>query len=165
MVTRRIDYGPNQLGRPLTSTEVQVLALLAEGMTNQEIADHRVVSLESVKTEVRLIIAKLGARNAVNAVALGYQRNILELPEQAAVSQQRRITTVHRWIESGLAAKWRVNAKVSLRRVGKECRVGWETVRRWEDGESRPSGANLDAYYAFLNVLRNLPGNGVYNED
>jgi LuxR family maltose regulon positive regulatory protein len=58
-----------QLLEPLTPREQQVLHLLAEGATNQEIADHLVVSLATAKKHVASILSKLGAENRTQAIA------------------------------------------------------------------------------------------------
>ena len=55
----------------------QVLALVAEGLTNQEIADRLGIRPETVKTHVRAILSELGARNRAHAVTLGFRRGLL----------------------------------------------------------------------------------------
>jgi DNA-binding NarL/FixJ family response regulator len=66
---------PDQLPHSLTKRELEVLRLLAQGQTNQEIAQGLVVSPLTVKTHVQRIIAKLGVSDrtqaAVRAVELG----------------------------------------------------------------------------------------------
>src|SRR5262245_2216069 len=54
---------------PLTERELEVLALIAEGDSNQEIARKLVVSLATVKTHVNHIFGKLGAESRVQVVA------------------------------------------------------------------------------------------------
>ncbi|NTU85222.1 MAG: hypothetical protein HGA45_38680 [Chloroflexales bacterium] len=54
---------------PLTGREQEVLCLLAEGATNQEIASALVVTVGTVKTHLNHILGKLGARNRTEAVA------------------------------------------------------------------------------------------------
>jgi LuxR family maltose regulon positive regulatory protein len=58
-----------ELAEPLTDRELQVLALLAAGISNQQIASELVVALETVKKHVSHILAKLGAANRTQAVA------------------------------------------------------------------------------------------------
>jgi LuxR family maltose regulon positive regulatory protein len=53
----------------LTEREVEVLALLAVGKQNREIAEELVVTLDTVKKHVTHILAKLGAANRTQAVA------------------------------------------------------------------------------------------------
>jgi ATP/maltotriose-dependent transcriptional regulator MalT len=67
-ISAPIDAGP-VLTEPMTSRELQVLALLAAGATNQQIAGELVVALETVKKHVSHILGKLGAANRTQAVA------------------------------------------------------------------------------------------------
>ena len=57
------------LTEPLTDRELQVLALLAAGISNQQIASELVVALETAKKHVSHILGKLGAANRTQAVA------------------------------------------------------------------------------------------------
>lgn len=54
----------------LSQREVEVLRLVAEGRTNQEIADHLFISLNTVKTHVRHIFQCLDVRNRAEAISL-----------------------------------------------------------------------------------------------
>jgi len=73
--TRERTHGPD-VG--LTAREVEVLKLLAEGLTNQEIANRLIVSPTTVKTHVQNILQKLGVSDrtqaAVYAVRCGLIR-------------------------------------------------------------------------------------------
>jgi two-component system, NarL family, nitrate/nitrite response regulator NarL len=64
--------GPSQRGRmvPLTPREREVLALLGDGLTNQQIALRLSIQLATVKHHVHNILAKLGARSRAQAVAV-----------------------------------------------------------------------------------------------
>jgi DNA-binding CsgD family transcriptional regulator len=56
---------PSEMCSPLTRREREVLALIAAGQTNREMAESLVVSPETVKTHVRHVLGKLGvARKA-----------------------------------------------------------------------------------------------------
>lgn len=56
----------------LTEREVEVLTLVAQGMSNAEIADHLTISPATAKTHVGHLLAKLNARDRVQLVILGY---------------------------------------------------------------------------------------------
>jgi DNA-binding CsgD family transcriptional regulator len=65
----------------LTGREVQVLALIAEGLTNQEIADKVFVSINSVKTYIRSAYRKIGVNSRSQAAVWGLQHGIVRRPE------------------------------------------------------------------------------------
>lgn len=71
----KTEKSPESLSEPLTQREVEVLQLLAQGQTNQEIAQALMFSVHTIKVYVRRILAKLGASDrtqaAVRAVELG----------------------------------------------------------------------------------------------
>jgi DNA-binding NarL/FixJ family response regulator len=62
----------------LTPREAEVLALIAEGLTNAEISDRLVVSAATVKTHVNHIFAKTGARDRAQAVVYAYAHGLAE---------------------------------------------------------------------------------------
>jgi two-component system, NarL family, response regulator len=62
----------------LTSREVEVLRIVAVGNSNKRIATALTISLETVKTHVKNIISKLGARDRTHAVTIGLRRGFIE---------------------------------------------------------------------------------------
>lgn len=66
-------------GEPLTARERQVLERLAAGASNKMIARDLEISLATTKFHVGALLAKLGARNRTDAVAIGIRRGLLLL--------------------------------------------------------------------------------------
>jgi LuxR family maltose regulon positive regulatory protein len=67
----------SELVEPLSERELEVLQLLAEGLTNPEIAARLFLSLNTVKVHTRNIYGKLGAHNRTQAVAQARALGIL----------------------------------------------------------------------------------------
>ncbi len=64
-------------GVPLSPRERQVLARVADGMSNEEIAADLGVKVETARTTVRRMRGKMGAANRAHAVHLGWKTGLL----------------------------------------------------------------------------------------
>ena len=67
----------NVVGEDLTTRELEVLALLAAGMSNNEIADRLTLSGGTVRLHVSNILAKLEAHNSTTAVIIAMKHNLV----------------------------------------------------------------------------------------
>jgi len=61
----------------LTARELMILRMVAEGLTNTEIAAELRIGRETVKTHVGNILAKLGARDRTHAVTVAYRTRLI----------------------------------------------------------------------------------------
>lgn len=62
----------------LTDREREILTLVARGLSNSEIAEHRSVGTATVKTHVRSILTKLELRDRVQAVVFAYEHGVVQ---------------------------------------------------------------------------------------
>ena len=69
---------PDALVEPLSEREVEVLRLIANGLSNQEIAQALTISVGTVKTHLNDIYGKLDARSRTQALARARARRLIE---------------------------------------------------------------------------------------
>jgi len=67
----------------LSPREREVLSLLAQGQNNADIAAALVIALDTVKTHVRNLLLKLGARGRTHAAVLAIERGMVDWPQTA----------------------------------------------------------------------------------
>lgn len=70
-----VTAAPTKAG--LTEREQQVLRLMAAGLSNAEIAAELVLGLETIKTHVRNVLARLAVRDRVQAVITAYESGFI----------------------------------------------------------------------------------------
>jgi LuxR family maltose regulon positive regulatory protein len=75
---RATDGATPDLPEPLSQREHEVLLLVAEGLTNQQIAARLVISIRTVKKHVENIHGKLGVENRTRAVARARALKLLD---------------------------------------------------------------------------------------
>ncbi|MFF1408837.1 response regulator [Streptomyces sp. NPDC058289] len=86
-ITKRLITEFSRLGAPrapskarideLTGRETEVLSLVAQGMSNAEIAEHLILAEQTVKTHVGRILVKLGLRDRTQAAVFAYETGLI----------------------------------------------------------------------------------------
>ncbi|MFD7896260.1 response regulator [Streptomyces sp. NPDC059568] len=71
---------PVELPDGLTAREAEVLSLVAEGLSNKEIAQRLHIGAATVKTHINNLFAKTGVRDRAQAVRYAYQRGLIPPP-------------------------------------------------------------------------------------
>jgi two-component system nitrate/nitrite response regulator NarL len=79
LTVKRSSTGELPLAEPLTAREVQVLELLAEGLSNKAIAERLGISDQTVKFHVASISGKLGAANRTDIVRRAVRHGLITL--------------------------------------------------------------------------------------
>jgi DNA-binding NarL/FixJ family response regulator len=68
---------PPKPGQDLSKRELDVLALIVEGLSNEEIAERLVISTSTARQHVSACILKLGAANRAQAAALAVKHGLV----------------------------------------------------------------------------------------
>ncbi|MEU6742664.1 response regulator transcription factor [Streptosporangium sandarakinum] len=76
-VAQPIHTGAGTALKELTNREREAVALVARGLSNDEIADHMVISSTTAKTHVNRAMAKLRARDRAQLVVLAYESGLV----------------------------------------------------------------------------------------
>ena len=76
---RQPTRGESAVGGALSNREREILALLADGLVNKQIAARLGISTNTVKTHLELLFDKLGVATRAEAVATGVKRGLLLL--------------------------------------------------------------------------------------
>jgi DNA-binding NarL/FixJ family response regulator len=65
----------------LTDRELDILLLLARGMSNEEIADELTLEVSTVKSHLARMMPKLGVRSRLQAAVWAYQNRVVDIPD------------------------------------------------------------------------------------
>ena len=75
--TSRPQLGSSDRLTDLTGRELEVLLLIARGLSNQELAERFFIADNTVKTHVKRIFTKLGARDRAQAIVIAYESGLM----------------------------------------------------------------------------------------
>jgi two-component system, NarL family, response regulator LiaR len=78
MMKRMREQHTRPLHEDLTNRELEILLLMAEGKTNQEIADELCIALKTVKTHVSNILSKLQVQDRTQAVIYAFKHGLVK---------------------------------------------------------------------------------------
>lgn len=72
---------PGRASHLLTARELDILLLLAQGMSNDEIAEELTLEVSTVKSHLARMMPKLGVRSRLQAAVWAYQNRIVDVPD------------------------------------------------------------------------------------
>lgn len=78
MMSKMRQKNKKELHEELTSREMEILLLMAEGKSNQEIADELFIALKTVKTHVSNILSKLQVQDRTQAVIYAFKHSLVK---------------------------------------------------------------------------------------
>jgi len=78
MMSKMREKKSTPLHEELTAREMEILLLMAEGKSNQEIADQLFIALKTVKTHVSNILSKLQVQDRTQAVIYAFKHSLVE---------------------------------------------------------------------------------------
>ena len=78
MMTKMRQKNQHELHEELTAREMEILLLMAQGKSNQEIADELFISLKTVKTHVSNILSKLQVQDRTQAVIYAFKHSLIK---------------------------------------------------------------------------------------
>jgi putative two-component system response regulator len=82
-VLARIRTPAAHAGTDLTARELEVLSLLAEGLSTEAISERLVISVHTVRNHIQRIIMKLGAHSKLEAVSMALRQGVIDAPRPA----------------------------------------------------------------------------------
>jgi NarL family two-component system response regulator LiaR len=77
MLTKMRDSGERRPHSDLTDRELEILVLIGEGKTNQEIADELFIGIKTVKTHVSNVLSKLGVEDRTKAAVYAHRNKLV----------------------------------------------------------------------------------------
>jgi two-component system, NarL family, response regulator LiaR len=78
MMVKMRQKNTHQPHEDLTSREIEILLLMAQGKTNQDIADELFIALKTVKTHVSNILSKLNVQDRTQAVIYAFKHSLIK---------------------------------------------------------------------------------------
>lgn len=129
----------------LSNRQIEVLRLVVRGMSNPEIAEKLEVSVETVKTHLKSILAKLGASSRTAAVVKAMEAGLVKERSKGKINQDDFIQNLGRVIVIQRKAQGLSQAELADR-----SQLRRTTVSNLENGRHNPT---LGTLFAIISVL------------